>query len=111
MVRLRGDSPELIGTVVSRLCEAAPVHNVAFLGGDTFFFARSPSGESSSAVPFLKVGTTQLLGHYVVDSTAQFDAAMEPGAIHSSLRSTRMGNGTDEDTLHLLAKVVAQELQ
>ena len=105
VIRLRGSSPESIGMVIGALCEAAPVHNVVFIGGDAFFFARSASGETSSAVPDLKVGSIQLLGRYVVDSTAQFDAASTLGAVDTSLRATRFGDGSYEEISDLLARV------
>ena len=44
-----------------------------------------------SDMPGLKLGTTQLLGHFVVDSSAQYTAAISPGVIERALRGTRYG--------------------
>ena len=48
-----------------------------------------PPPTSPHMTPSFQVGTTQLLGLYVVDDAAQFDAAIVEGAVERSLRSTR----------------------
>lgn len=108
VIRLSGTSAEEVGAAIFQLCEMAPVHNVAYIGKDTFFFARSAEGEVSDAVPNLKVGAMQLLGLYVVDENQQFDAATVPGAIERSLRATRFGDGTDGAVVRLLEQVAKE---
>ena len=89
VVRLRGADASAVGAAVDCLCNLEAVHNVAVIGDDVYVFVRAPSGEVSPRIPDLKLGTIQLLGHIVVDSAAQFEAAMAPGAIDAALRDTR----------------------
>jgi hypothetical protein len=93
--------------VLALLCQAAPTHNVALIGADAYFFPRSPSGEIGETVPGLKIGTTQLLGHFVVDTVEQFEAATAPGAIECSLRGTRRTEGAQDLLLRVRDQLFA----
>ena len=105
-ILLRGGTPVQVGAVLHRLCEQVPTHNVAVIGEETFVFLRSPDGQTSDAVPNLKIGSPQMLGHYVVDTAPQFEAATVVGAIEQSLRDTaRSGDGGVVDAAAVLERV------
>lgn len=105
VVRLRGSDAADVGAALEALCSLEIVHNVAVIGEDTFVFVRDPQGEVSHAVPGLKLGTIQLLGHMVVDSAEQFAAAAVPGAIEAALRDTRSATPPRELLTRLAERV------
>ena len=87
-IRLRGGTPEAIGRLLEVIVAREPCHNIAVIGRDVYCFPRSADGETSAAVPDLKIGAVQLLGLFVVDTATQFEAAVQDGAIESTLRDT-----------------------
>ena len=94
--------------MIHRLCEEVPTHNVAMIGEDAYVFLRSPGGQVSEAVPGLRLGAPQLLGHYVVDTLAQFEAASgSVDAIESSLSDT---HGGAIDPVAVLQRVAAADM-
>jgi hypothetical protein len=88
-VLLRGGAAVEVGRALHALLGLVRTHNVAVIGETTFVFLRDAGGEVCAAVPGLKLGSPQLLGHFVVDSEAQFAAASQPGAMETALRGTR----------------------
>ena len=78
-------------------------HDWQVIGEATYVFLRSAAGETSAAVPGLKMGATQLLGHFVVDTAEQYEAATVAGAVEKALRGTRF----EEPLSQVLARVAA----
>ena len=113
-VRVRGGTSEQSGAVLSALCNEVPTHNIVVLGGDAYAFLRSVDGEVSDGVPFLKMGACQLLGHFIVDTNAQFDAASresDGGIVERCLLDTRgvAGSATALEEPRLLLERIARQ--
>ena len=110
VIRLSGTSAEEVGAAIFQLCEMAPVHNVACIGKDAFFFARYAEGEVSDAVPNLKVGAMQLLGLYVVDETNTSTRRRSQGRSSAACapRALATAQSTDGAVVRLLEQVAKE---
>jgi hypothetical protein len=106
VIRMHGGTSGQVGALLDVLCTMEPCHNVVVIGEETFLFLRRADGQVSPHMPGLKIGSTQLLGHYVVDTAEQYDTAVSGGApaLEASLRATRGSGDLDADAL--LARAV-----
>jgi hypothetical protein len=89
-VRISGGDAAAAGAALAEVVatlEAMGPLNVALLGNQVFVFARRPSGERSPLLPALKLGSSEMCGHFHCQTLEELNLAARRGLMGDALSS------------------------